>query len=240
MTLFPRYETIGRIARRAPLRYAGRNTVRTAVRWLSVDRPVNRWLVGLALLLPVTLTSAWLIGDAVQPPSYSPLRQTVSVLAGHAGTDRWIVTDALFVMGLLYLLLALRLTAVGTLARAGLAVSAACAVGVAASPEPVHGATTRHLIFTGAGAIAIAIWSALVPKRSSPSWTIGRVHVSTAALAGFLALLLWTFIETRGGSTLGIAERLSSAIQVCWPPIVVYALHRKERQRLPSTPREMS
>jgi hypothetical membrane protein len=234
VTLFPRYETI---ARRAPLQYADRTSVRTALRWLSIDRPVSRWHVGLAVLLPVTLTSAWLIGDAVQPASYSPLRQTVSVLAGHAGTDRWIVTGALFLMGLLYLLVAWRLTAVGRLARVGLAVSAACAVGVAASPEPVHGATTRHLIFTGAGAIAIAIWPVLVPKRSSPSWTIGRVRVSRVALAISLALLLWTFIETRGGSTLGLAERLSSAIQVCWPPIVVCALHRKEHQRVPAAMR---
>lgn len=39
-------------------------------------------------LAPVVLVSAWVIAGTLQPASYSPVRQTVSVLAGHAGTDR--------------------------------------------------------------------------------------------------------------------------------------------------------
>jgi hypothetical protein len=56
--------------------------------------PVPWWAVVSAGLSPVLATGGWLIADAVQPTSYSPIRKTVSVLAGHAGTDRWIVTGA--------------------------------------------------------------------------------------------------------------------------------------------------
>jgi hypothetical protein len=63
------------------------------VPWPSRPRhPVPWWAVVSAGLSPVLATGGWLIADAVQPASYSPIRKTVSVLAGHAGTDRWIMT----------------------------------------------------------------------------------------------------------------------------------------------------
>jgi hypothetical protein len=156
------------------------------------------------------------------------VRQTVSVLAGAAGTDRWIVTGALFIEGLAYLALAVGLTTVGLIARVGLAAAALCAIGIAASPEPAHGGSTRHLILTGVGAVLIAVWPAMVPRRASPEWAIRGVRISTLTLAAFVALLAWTVIETHHGNTLGLAERLSSAIQVCWPVVVAYALRRRD------------
>jgi hypothetical protein len=51
-------------------------------------KPVAWWVVGCSALLPTMLTAAWLVADVLQPPSYSPVRQTVSVLSGYAGTDR--------------------------------------------------------------------------------------------------------------------------------------------------------
>ncbi len=132
MTLFARLEAIGQFPlRRTPVQAVIRHAAgraRTAVGWLSADRAISRRLVALSVLLPLSLTSAWLIGDAVQPASYSPVRQTVSVLAGYAGTDRWIVTGALFVVGLIYVLLAVRLAS-GRKSR---------------RPRPVGGGRVRH------------------------------------------------------------------------------------------------
>ena len=62
---------------------------------LRAGRPVPGWAVGTALLAPVVLVGGWLIAGALQPASYSPMRQTMSVLAGHSGTDRWVMTAAL-------------------------------------------------------------------------------------------------------------------------------------------------
>jgi len=51
-------------------------------------RLVSHWATVSAGLAPVLLIGGWVIVDTFQPASYSPVRQTVSVLAGHAGTDR--------------------------------------------------------------------------------------------------------------------------------------------------------
>src|ERR1700684_1550968 len=48
---------------------------------------------------PVGMTVAWLVADTLQPASYSPLRQTVSVLVGQAAADRRIGTGALVLIG---------------------------------------------------------------------------------------------------------------------------------------------
>jgi hypothetical protein len=63
------------------------------------------------------MTVAWLVADALQPASYSPLRQTVSVLAGHAGAGRGIVAGALSPIGGLPFLTAAGLTGVSGRAR---------------------------------------------------------------------------------------------------------------------------
>ena len=41
----------------------------------------------------------WLIAGALQPASYSPMGQTISVLAGYSGADRWVMTAALLLVG---------------------------------------------------------------------------------------------------------------------------------------------
>ena len=49
--------------------------------------------------------------------------------------------------------------------------------------------------------------------------------------AVFVALLGWVFIETRDGAVLGLAERLTSSIQTCWPFIVARTLRHTRRPR---------
>jgi hypothetical protein len=65
---------------------------------LGAGRPVPGWAVGTALLAPVVLVGGWLIADVLQPTSYSPMRQTMSALAGHSGTDRRVMTAALVLL----------------------------------------------------------------------------------------------------------------------------------------------
>ena len=42
----------------------------------------------------------------------------------------------------------------------------------------------------------------------------------------FAALLGWLFIEAKGGGDLGLAERLTTSAQACWPFVVALALRR--------------
>jgi Protein of unknown function (DUF998) len=186
--------------------------------------PVPGWAVVSAGLTPVLATGGWLVADAVQPASYSPIRKTVSVLAGHAGTDRWIMTGALFLVGGCQLVTAAGLAGVGVPARILLVVAGLSSIGIAANPEPARGSTPQHLAWTALGAVAIAIWPAFVARRAPPRPMILSSYGCAVVTAVFIALLGWLVIETQGGSDLGLAERLFLSTETCWPFVVAIAL----------------
>ena len=63
---------------------AARPDRRLAARSVPSHRAVPGWALASAGLSPVVLVGAWLVADALQRGSYSPVRQTMSALAGHA------------------------------------------------------------------------------------------------------------------------------------------------------------
>jgi hypothetical protein len=219
----------GRLAE-LPLAGAAQRRVRrqaSSATWPARPRYlVPWWTVVSAGLSPVLATGGWLIADAVQPASYSPIRETVSVLAGHAGTDRWIMTGALFLVGGFQLVTAAGLAGVRVPARIVLAVAGLSSIGIAASPEPASGSTPQHLAWTSLGAVAIAVWPALVARRAPPRPLILSGYGCAVLTAVFIALLGWLVIETQGGSDLGLAERLFLSIETCCPFIVAIALRQ--------------
>ena len=75
------------------------------------------------------------------------------------------------------------------------------------------------------------MWPAFAARRASPRPLILSVCGSAAVTAVFVALLGWLFAETRDGSVLGLAERLTSSIQTCWPFIIAVTLRRTRRPR---------
>ena len=193
------------------------------------------WAVISAALAPVLLTGDYLVAGALQPASYSPVRTTISAMAGQAGTDRWIMTGGIFLVAGCYLVTAVGLTGIRASARALLIVAGLAGIGIAASPEPARGATPRHLAWTVLGALTIAVWPAFAAPRTSPRPLILSSYGSAAVTAAFVALLGWLFTETRDGSVLGLAERLTSSIQTCWPFIIAVAL-RRTRCPVPAWP----
>ena len=58
-----------------------------------------------------------------------------------------------------------------------------------------------------------------------------ELYGSAAVTAVFVALLGWLLAETRDGSVLGLAERLTPSIQTFWPFIIAVALRRTRRPR---------
>lgn len=181
-------------------------------------------------LLPVLSVGGWATAGALQPrSSYSPVRQTVSVLAGQAATHRWIVTTSLCLMAVCYLAGAAGLRRLDPVARVCLVVAGAAALGVAAFPEPAVGSSRIHGVFTVLGALAIAGWPAIAARPGSVTLAVVGRGASLAATAISLALLGWLAVQTRDGSALGLAERVSSSLQVTWPLVVALALRRSER-----------
>jgi hypothetical protein len=160
-------------------------------------RPARRglvpwWAVVSAALTPVLVTAGWLVADAVQPASYDPIRKTVSVMSGYAGTDRWIMTGALLLAGGCQLVTAAGLAGVRVPARIVLAVAGLSSIGIALSPEPVRGSTPQHLAWTALGATAIAVWPAFVAQRA-------RLPCSSSCSAGSSskprAALTWAWLS---------------------------------------------
>ncbi len=129
---------------------------------LRTGRPVSGWVVGTASLAPVVLVGGWLVAGALQPASYSPMRQTMSVLAGYAGTDRWVMTVALLLVGSCQIATGAGLTGVRLPAHILLILTGLSTLGIAASPEPATGPTPRHLALAVSCVVTTSIWPVLV------------------------------------------------------------------------------
>ena len=197
---------------------------------LRAGRPVPGWTVSTALLAPVVLVGGWLIADALQPASYSPMRETMSVLAGYSGTDRWVMTAALLVVGSCQVATGAGLTAVSMPARILLILTGLSTLGIAATPEPATGPTLRHLAFAVSCVVTTGVWPVLVARRSpARSWILSFCGCATVT-AVFAGLSCWLLMAARdGGGDLGMVERLTSAVQDLFPLVVALALRQTAR-----------
>jgi hypothetical protein len=203
------------------------------------DRTVPAWAIVSAGLTPILLTAGWLVAGTLQPASYNPIQDTVSVMAGHGGTDRWVMTGALLLVGGFHLVTAAGLGALRVSARVLLVLAGLSSLGIAASPEPAVGSTPQHLAWTSFGAVIITVWPAFVARPGSPQPLILSRRGAAVVTAVFFALLCWLVIETQGGSNLGMAERLTSSVQTSWPFVVAVVLWRHAaRTRRPGLPGE--
>jgi hypothetical protein len=194
-------------------------------------RPVAGWTVGTALLAPVVLVGGWLVAGTLQPESYSPVRQTMSVLAGQSGTDRWVMTAALLLVGGCQIATGAGLTGVGWPARILLVVTGVSTLGVAASPEPATGPTPLHLAFAVSCAFTTAVWPMLVAGRApGRSWILSLYGCGTVTVL-FAGLSGWLLIAAQDGSAdLGLLERLTSGVQGLFPLVVALAVRQAARR----------
>jgi hypothetical membrane protein len=199
-------------------------------RLLRAGRPVPGWAVGTASLAPVALVVGWLIADALQPASYSPMRQTMSVLAGQSATDRWVMTVALLLVGSCQIATGAGLTAVRRPARILLILTGLSTLGIAATPEPATGPTSRHLAFAVSCVVTTAVWPVLVARPApSQSWILSVYGCATVTVV-FAGFSCWLLIAARdGGGDLGMVERLTAGVQGLFPLIVAVGLRQTER-----------
>jgi uncharacterized protein DUF998 len=197
--------------------------------FLRAGRPVPGWAVATAFLAPAVLIGGWLIAGSLQPASYSPMRQTISVLAGYSGTDRWVMTAALLLVGGCQLATAVGLTDVGLPARILLILTGLSTLGIAASPEPATGPTSRHLAFAVSCVVTTAVWPVLVARRTPQRpWILGARGCATVT-AIFAGLSFWLLAAGSSGGDLGLVERLTSGVQSLFPLVVVLALRQAGR-----------
>lgn len=192
--------------------------------------PVAGWVIGTAVLGPAALVVGWLIAGALQSSAYSPMRDTISVLAGYTGTDRWVMTAALLLVGSFQLATGAGLAAVRLPARLLLMLTGLSTLGIAATPELATGPTSRHLAFAVSCVVTTAVWPVLVARRAPAPTRILSVYGCAAATVLFAALSTWLLIAAQAGAgDLGLIERLTSAVQASFPLVVALALRRAAR-----------
>ena len=190
--------------------------------------PVPVWAVAAAALSQVLLVGGWLVAGALQPVSYSPMQQTMSVLAGPTAADPWVMTAALFGVGSCQVAASLGLTRATASARLLLILAGLSTVGVAASPDAVSGPTPWHLAFAVSSIVTTLVWPLFTVCRGpGQPWVLGVCCCLTVTLL-FAALSGWLLISTQGSGDLGLVERLTCSAQGLWPLVVVFALWQAE------------
>ena len=196
-----------------------------------VVRGVPWWGVLSSAAAPVLMVAGWTVAAGLQPRSFDPVAQPVSVLAAPGAADRWVMTLTFLVVGACDVVTGISLRPARAPGRLILMAAAAAGVLVAANPEhPGTSFPLPHMIWTAAGCAALVAWPAGAWRRGpSVPWGL-RPAVSASAVTVLLALLAWFGAELiTGGGQAGLAERVFGAAQALWPLAVVVSCRRAAR-----------
>jgi hypothetical membrane protein len=170
---------------------------------------VRNWVFVSSITAPVALIGGWSLAATRQPSSYDSVRDTISALAARGATDRWIMTTALAVVGLCYVVTASALTDCGALARWLLGIGGAATFAVSLLPQPNAG----HVPAASVGFVLLAIWpafSVMAPRRVGITITVV-----------LLALLAWLVVELNSRGLLGLSERVLAGAEALSPLALV-------------------
>lgn len=182
---------------------------------------------------PILIVAGSTVAAAHQPAGYDPVSQTLSTLASHGATDRWIMTATLLVLGLGYVVIALGLGAVPLRGRLVLAGGGVAVVLAALLPQPAGGSSPWHMGTATVAWVAFTLWPAAVCSRPAGPGLLGWAGTG-AVTAVLLVLLGWFVVELRaGGPYLGLSERILVVAQTLWPLTVVVVSRVQQRMRAP-------
>jgi hypothetical membrane protein len=189
---------------------------------LVTVRGVPWWGVVSAAASPMLLIGGWTIAAMLQPPSFSPVSDTVSSLAAVGATDRWVMTLVFVVVGVCYAITGVALRPAAPAGRLVLIAGAVAGMLVAAYPEHVGGGSVPHTLWAALGFAGLAGWPAWARRRGpSVPWALRPTVCSGAVTVQFI-LLAWFAVELITGSgQVGLAERIAGAAQAAWPLVVV-------------------
>jgi len=182
------------------------------------------WAVASAVAAPVLLIGGWTIAADLQTASYDPIQDTISALAAHGATDRWVMTTALAGLGACHFVTAAGLRPARRVGRAVLATGGAATVLVAAFPQPARGDSVAHTVAATVAFTALGVWPVFAGWRRAPAPLLTRA-VSAVASGCLLGLVGWFALEL-GGEQRGLAERAAAGAQALWPLAVVLTTRR--------------
>ena len=192
--------------------------------WDTKRRQIPWWAAASAVAAPLLLTGGFVVAAALQPASYSPIRDTISSLGAQSATDPWVMTMALVGVGTCYLLTALGLRPARRLGRIALAGGGAATLLIAVFRQPLHGYSTSHGLAVVAACTAMCTWPPLAAHRRHRAPLLTLVPCVTAAAMTF-GLTLWFAFENHGGEV-GLAERCAAVAAALWLSPVVLSTRR--------------
>ncbi|SCF31637.1 DUF998 domain-containing protein [Micromonospora mirobrigensis] len=194
---------------------------------------VPPWALTSAAAAPTLLVGGWTLAAARQPGGFDAVTGTISALAAHGATDRWIMTAALAGLGLCHLVTAAGLRPARPTGRLLLALGGAATLAVAALPLPAGGGSSApHATAAALAFGALALWPALAGTgRRAPAEAVGlSPRTGTTAAAVLLLLVGWFTAElVGGGDRIGLAERVAAGAEALCPLLVVLLLRRARR-----------
>ncbi len=187
------------------------------------------WVVVAASLSPVLLIGGFFVGTALQPATYSPIRDTISQLAGQGANDSWVMTWAITGVGLCYLLVALGLHPAAGAGRVLLAGGGLATLLIAGFRDPRLGYSLAHELAVIVTVLTCCTWPIFAARRRHPALLLTR----TASFAGAgvsLGLAAWYALESHG-TLLGLAERFAAVAPPLWLLAVVITTRRAVANR---------
>ena len=81
------------------------------------------------------------------------------------------------------------------------------------------------MLWTAVGELALAALPVIVSLHRLDPTLLGARASGLVAIA-LSGLFVWLMIELYDGKHLGLAERLSSSVQTCWPFVIALVLRR--------------
>ncbi len=199
-------------------------------------RLVAPWGLVSSVLAPTALVGGFTAAAARQGTAFDSWVLTISALAAPHAADPWIMTFALYAVGMCHITTAFALRSASLLGRIVLAGGGIATLGVGAFPTGHTSTPLNHTLAAAVAFGAMAIWPAFARRRREANIPIFRTHVSLIATSALLGLVVWFAIElSLGSARVGLAERAAAVGQALWPLVVVLSLTRRSTTRLYAT-----
>jgi hypothetical membrane protein len=185
------------------------------------------WGLAAAVVTPVALVGGWWSAGSVTR-GYDPVRSSLSDLAAGDAPNRWLMTAALVLTGLGYLVTAVGLRPADVAGRTLLGVGGVGVLLMAWIPNVTVGRNAvGHMIVTYLAFIALTVWPAVIARNRPGAPRVLRRRFGQVAAITLGVLMLLTVAEiVTAGATLGLRERVFTTAQALVPLSVVLGCSR--------------
>jgi hypothetical protein len=179
---------------------------------------------------PVLMVGGWTEAARRQPSPVNPVSDPVSVLAAVGAADRWVMTLTFALVGVCYIVTGIALRPAGPAGRLILAAGSAAGMLVTVNPQPGHGGSPSHALWTSVGFAALTVWPAGAWRRGPEVPWVLRPAVCAGVVAVLAVLVAWFGLEVvTGAGHEGLAERVLGLAQALWPLTVVLSCRHPAR-----------